>query len=570
MLSRLLGILAPLIALAPGPGCTDAPASPSVLLITLDTTRQDALSCYGAFPGLTPNLDRLASEGITYLQAHTVAPITLPSHASMLTGLWPPRHGLRVNGDTRLPADALTLAELARSRGLETAAFLSAAVLASTFALDQGFDVYDEVDYQKDKASNSYASRGAPETVDAALAWLDARDTSRPFFCWLHLFDAHVPWPDQSPFMPVARGNPYLAQVALMDRQIGRLVARLEEQKGLEDTLILVVGDHGESLGERGEASHGAHCYEATIQVPFLIRHPDGRRAGERSEENVSVVDVFATVCEALDVAAPGTDGHSLLTDRVPAERGTYFESLYGYANFGWSPLVGWIQGGRKYMHSPQPELYDLGSDPAELNNVIQEEAAVDRWVDAIRVVESLPRLTEDASPEVTENLLDRLSALGYALAGTDGLDEDPLAPSDRPSPHATREEYVKIQEAYLLFDDPVKAEAAWAAVLAANPRNRTALGEQAYHLILLKRWEEAAANYRELASGGSLRSMHWVSLGVCIENLGDREDAIVHIRKGLEVDPLNNIARREYLRAMKEAGREDEAQRELAALDAD
>ncbi|MFT7479469.1 MAG: choline-sulfatase, partial [Gammaproteobacteria bacterium] len=158
-----------LSALVPLSACGGAPDVPSILLITLDTTRQDALSCYGAIPGLTPSVDRIAAEGITYLQAHTVAPITLPSHTSMLTGLWPPRHGLRINGAASLPAEAETLAELASGLGLETAAFLSAAVLGSTFALDQGFDVYDEVDTHKEKASNSFPRRNGRATIDAAL-----------------------------------------------------------------------------------------------------------------------------------------------------------------------------------------------------------------------------------------------------------------------------------------------------------------------------------------------------------------------------------------------------------------
>lgn len=557
-----------LSALVPLSACGGAPDVPSILLITLDTTRQDALSCYGAIPGLTPSVDRIAAEGITYLQAHTVAPITLPSHTSMLTGLWPPRHGLRINGAASLPAEAETLAELASGLGLETAAFLSAAVLGSTFALDQGFDVYDEVDTHKEKASNSFPRRNGRATIDAALSWLEARNPSRPFFCWVHLFDAHGPWPDVSPYLPLARGSLYLAQVAKMDREVGRLITGLEEQGGLDKTLIMVVGDHGESLGDRGESAHGVNCYEPTMCIPFLVRHPDGRRAGERSDENVSVVDVFSTVCEALDLTAQGVDGQSLLSGRVPAERGVYFESLYGYANFGWSPLVGWLQDGQKYMHTPQPELYDLGSDAGELDNTI-ERVDADRWVEAIRNVESLPRLEAAAPTAMTEELVEQLSALGYALAGPVKEIEDPLGPSDRMSPHATRDEYVKIQEAFLMFGDSPKALAAWTAVLESNPRNRTARGERAYHLVQLKRWAEAATEYREIAKAGDLRSMHWIALGVCIEKLGDPESAIVHFRKGIEVDPNNPVARREYVRAMEEAGRADEAQRELAALDA-
>lgn len=553
--------------------CSDGaapPERPSVVLITLDTTRQDALSCYGGPRGLTPNLDRFAAQGVTYLEARAVAPITLPSHASMLTGLWPPRHGIRVNGVDPLPDAATTLAEAARAAGYETAAFLAAVVLGRTFGLDQGFDRYDEVERPEVKTSNQFERRNARQVVDAAIGWLDRRASDRPFLCWLHFFDPHEPCNPPAPHLMRAGGQPYYGEVAYMDEHVGRFLDELDRRGLADTTLVLVVGDHGESLGQHGERTHGMLAYDAVIKVPFLVRYPDGRRAGERSHENVSVADVYPTVAEVLDLPVGDVDGRSLVQP-VPAERGVWVESLYGWAYYGWSPLVGWVQGGRKYLHSSAPELYVLDADPQEQRNRWNgaAEAGVDEHLAALRDVLAKPALPPAERPPLDPELIAEMAALGYVVGATPGGAPDPLAPSGRPSPSDSTAELALIQQAFLAAQtgDSNAAARAWGRVLEHNPDNPTAHGERAYHLLQLKRYAEAADGFRRANATGPARTMNWMNLGVCIESLGDRKGALPCYERALELDPDNKIAQQNFVRAMRLEGRAGETAAALARL---
>lgn len=261
-------------------GCSGGGAH-SVLLITLDTTRADALGAYGRLPSVTPHLDRLAAEGVVYEHAYTVAPLTLPAHASMLTGLYPPRHGVRDNGVAGLAQSAVTLAERARAAGFQTAAFLGAVVLDQGFGLEQGFERYDTPARSfYGGPSMGYAERPAAEVAGLVASWLAERDKDRPFLLWAHLWDAHAPYEPPEALRQRAGGDAYLGEVAACDVAVGRLCAALAAE-GLEDsTLIVVVGDHGESFSEHDEISHGPYVWNTTLQVPLLLRLPDGDKAG--------------------------------------------------------------------------------------------------------------------------------------------------------------------------------------------------------------------------------------------------------------------------------------------------
>ena len=358
---RILPAVPCLVALA-AIGCSaDPPAAPSekaasktsILLVTLDTTRADALGCLGGRPGVTPRLDALAREGVLYTQARTTAPVTLPAHASMFTGLYPIRHGARDNGRTPLPPEATTLAELAREAGLETAAFVAAAVLDDAWGLDQGFETYVDPTRPHDgSVSAMYVERSAEEVVGDALRWLRERDAGRPFLLWVHLFDPHAPYVPPPAFARQAGGDPYLGEVARADAGVGALLDELARQDLDDETLVVVVSDHGEGLGDHGEVTHGSLAYDTTLRVPLIVRHPDGRRAGTRSDEAASVVDVLPTVAAALGLEAPaGIDGVDLGEPLDGAERGIFFETSYGFLHYGWSPISGWLEGGLKYVH---------------------------------------------------------------------------------------------------------------------------------------------------------------------------------------------------------------------------
>jgi arylsulfatase A-like enzyme len=277
---RSLGAVA---ALACGLGCAPESAGPpsvtagaargyDVILVTLDTVRQDRLGCYGYEYGSTPTFDALAERGVRFEQAVTAAPLTLPSHATMMTGVTPPRHGVHDNGIYRLDEDNETFAEVARAAGYQTAAFVGCFVLDARFGLNQGFDVYDFDVSERGLRPQmlDFNERSANEVTDAALAWLGERDPERPYFLWVHYFDAHLPY--QSPLAGEARfaGRPYDAEIAFVDREVGRLLEAVDPER----SLVAVASDHGEALGDHGEPTHGLFLYESTVRVPMIVTGP--------------------------------------------------------------------------------------------------------------------------------------------------------------------------------------------------------------------------------------------------------------------------------------------------------
>jgi arylsulfatase A-like enzyme len=540
---------------------------PHVVLLTIDTIRPDALGCYGGPVGVSPHLDALAEESVIYTAARTTAPITAPAHSSMLTGLYPPRHRVRDNGGTPLPDSALTLAELAREAGYETAAFVAARVLNRATGLDQGFETYDEPP-RPQVVGHHYARRPAVEVVNAALAWLEPRGPERPFLLWLHFFDPHQPSQPAPEFLRQANGDPYHGEVAGMDAQIGRFLGALRSRGLMDETVVLVVGDHGEAFGEHGEETHGAYCYDSTLRVPFLVRHPDGRRAGERSDETVSVADVFPTLVEAMGLAPEdGVDGRSLWRGPVEAGRGVYVESYYGYTQYGWSPIAGWVQGGRKYLHSSAPELYDLVRDPTEQANLDDD---VEPFRRAIEKVAARPAL-ESSAPAAGEERLEELAALGYATGGSGGETElpHPLAETGRPSPVDSRPEQELIDRASALAQTGGQAEAIriYRQILADNPANPTALQELSFLLLGAARYQEAISVLKRRLEIPPERGITHAKLGSCYEAVGRLEEAIVHLRRAVELAP-NHVRMHEHLIGLLQRnGRAAEAQPYVARL---
>jgi choline-sulfatase len=344
----------------------------NVLLITIDTLRADALGAYGARTGATPWLDRLASQGVLFRDAHAHNVVTLPSHANILTGRYPFEHHVRDNAGFRLGADVPTLAGLLRARGYRTGAFVSAFTLDSRFGLDRGFDVYDDRFAGGGRPSPlQLPERRAAETVAAARDWL-RWGSGQPAFCWIHLYDPHAPYAPAEPFASRHPGQPYTGEVAATDAALEPILAPVLEGKG-EDTLLIVTADHGESLGEHGERTHGLFAYEATLRVPLLL-HTPGLAGGAVVESPVGHVDILPTVLDALAIPVPeGLSGRSLLplaAGAEPAPRSLYFEALTAMTNRGWAPLYGVLRDGAKYIELPLPELYDLARDAREERNL--------------------------------------------------------------------------------------------------------------------------------------------------------------------------------------------------------
>jgi arylsulfatase A-like enzyme/Tfp pilus assembly protein PilF len=399
----------------------------SLLVVTLDTLRADRLGSYGYADARTPRLDALAARGLRFAQATTVVPLTLPAHSSLFTGTFPARHGVRDNGGFYLPDEQVTLAEVLKEKGYRTGGFVSAFVLDGRWGVQQGFERYfDDFDLAKfDRAPGMDAiQRPGPETVDQALAWL-AEDDGRPFFAWVHLYDAHAPYEPREPYashFPATASGAYDGEIAGVDAQVGRLLDALESGGRLRDTLVVVVADHGEMLGEHGEQTHGFFVYDAAMRIPLIVAGP-GVPARVVSEQ-VRIVDVMPTVLELLGLAPPpATQGQSLL----PLARGERLtllalgESWYPRYHYGWSELVS-IQDGRyKLIRAPRRELYDLGEDPAETTNLAERDP---RRADAM--AGALERLllqhgTQAAAHKpaaMDADTAEKLEALGYVAGG--------------------------------------------------------------------------------------------------------------------------------------------------------
>lgn len=435
---------------APSP---DAPTSDTpvvarpdanVLLVTIDTLRADRVGVYGGPTGATPVIDGVAARGVTFTSAYSPVPLTLPAHTSLMTGTYPMFHGVRDNVAHHVPDEVETLAEALAARGYRTGAFVSSFVLDSSWGLDQGFETYVD-DFDTGGATRFAVGGGqeglervAEETVDRSRDWL-AEDTARPFFLWVHLFDPHAPYTPPEPYLSRHAGAPYVGEIAYTDAQVGRLLDRLDELGLRDDTVIVIAGDHGESLGEHGEVQHGLFIYEETIRVPLVVAVP-GATGGVVRDDPVSLVDVAPTVLEIVGAPPLGTtQGVGLLTspgpDAAPAERTVRAESLYGRLHYGWSELEGLVGDRYKLIESSDPELYDLDDDPDEARNRVGELNSV-----YLRLHDELAELEARwagaghaaGTGAVDAETRAKLEALGY-VGSVRAVEEDPDAPLPSP-----------------------------------------------------------------------------------------------------------------------------------------
>ena len=538
---------------------------PSALLITLDTTRADLLSCYSGPRGLTPHLSAFAKEGVLYESAHTTVPVTMPAHSSMLTGLYPMRHSVRTNDAQTLPREIDTLAERAQAAGIKTGAVIAAIVLHDRYGLAQGFDDYDQPEFTVDAQGRAYDQRPAGPVIDVALAWLDARDRSEAFFLWVHLFDPHAPYqaPPEFARRPVVRGNPYLGELAYLDHELGRLFDHLRADGTLDDTFVAIVGDHGESLGQHGEAGHGVLCYQPTLQVPLIVRYPDGHRAGERSEEMVSVVDIYPTLLESLELNVPsGIDGISLYRRTVAPERGIYFESYDGYLGFGFSPLAGWMDARGKYLHSSAPEFFDLGRDPREETNVVAERGEViAEYRTRIEELLARPSYTSDDAG-TSEEELEALRKLGYTFIGSSLDLPHPFDPSPRLSAAQGMDLHRDTVEGLSLFHQgqPEKAEELLARVVERLPHSPAALLFLGMSRMRLQKHAEAIPVFRRLAGERPDMSPAHHNLGLCLRKTGASEEAGAAFEEAIRIDPGNAEYYPPLVDLLRELGREEDA----------
>lgn len=494
---------------AAGAGNVPAPAAkPSVLLVTIDTTRADHLGAYGAAFARTANLDAVARAGVRFDRALAPTPLTLPSHASILTGLVPRRHGVRDNTGFRLAVDAPTLAERLREAGYATAAFVSSAVLDRTGGLDRGFSLYDDGVRVGDRNAFGHVERAATQTTDAVLDQIPG--LVAPFFVWVHYFDPHLPYVPPEPWRSRFESRPYDGEIAYMDSEVGRLLEAVRRKDG--NLLVAIAGDHGESLGDHGEAAHGVFLYEATQRVPMFLAGP-GVPEGRVVASPVGLVDLAPTILDVLGLPAlGGTDGRSLL----PSVRGGSLaandyemETFYPRFAFGWAPLRALARGAWKWIDAPRPELYDVAADPAE-----RTDLARTRPDDARRLARVLAEKVRDDDPAPSpsdaeaEERRARLSALGYVAGG--GTARSTIDPKDGVVWLSDLESGRRA----LQTGDPKAGIAPLERLVSRNPENLQAWIALGMCRLASGDATRAEADLREAVDLAPDRALPWVRLG--------------------------------------------------------
>jgi len=511
---------------------------PDILLISIDTLRPDHLGCYGYTAIRTPNIDRLAAGGVVFDAAGCPVPITLPSHASMLTGLLPPRHGVRLNVGYRLPDAVLTLAEVLRDQGYQTGAFIGGLPMAKVGGLDQGFDVYDDrltALSLGDSGMKTRQERFAEDVCAAARQWLRSTDPARPVFVFVHLYDPHAPYIKAPPGSPTPS---YDGEIAYVDRTLGAFLSSLDSETRWRGMLTLLTSDHGEGLGEHREKTHGVFVYESTLRVPLIIHWPRVLSPC-RIPVAVNVVDTAPTILGLAQAPAlPDVDGRSLVRLMKPpgsdeGERVFYFESLLGALDYGWAPLRGIRSGNLKYVSAPRPELYDLGVDPHELNNL---HAA--RPGDAARLAAHLSVIGEGERATVAVDAQTRagLEALGYVSA--------PPVASDARTERQDPKDCIEVYDQFQLAHSEAALGRLGAALAIVEPLEPALqYSPYFYHrwgtfAAQTGDWQRAVLAYEKCLALDPGREMSRLNLGVAYLNCNDPQKSLEQFETLLQINP--------------------------------
>ncbi len=541
-------------------------APPNVLVITIDTLRADHLGCYGFPFARTPSIDKIASEGVRFTNAISAAPITMPAHSSIFTGLFPVAHGVRDNGAYALGENAVTLAERLRDAGYTTHAFVSALVLNRRYNLNQGFETYDDDLWAEDDPKLfMIRERQAPKTADRFLQWFGSWDKTRtkPFFTWIHFFDPHQPYRPSATDAALAV-SPYDAEIAGVDRQVGRIVDTLRARGVLDNTLLIVTADHGESLGEHGEQTHAIFVYDATVRVPLLVHYPHAF-APRVYEGSTRSVDIVPTILGVLGLqGGETTDGHDLGAAIRGKETAPvlpqYSESLLSEVGFGMAPLFAIRSNGYKYIRAPRPELYDLRNDPHELHDLHASLPRVAANLDA-----QLTQLMKDSSRHsvkaaanpMTRETEESLQALGYLASQGERSAMQGIDPKDGLPIHN------KLEEArhYAQRREWAKSEALLLEVLAITPRNVSALNVLGLVAIKTGNADKAISYYQQSLAIDSQQFRVLGVLGGIALARGDLDHARDEFKAALAVNPhfAESMANLGFIEALR--GRDVAAQ---------
>ena len=543
----------------------------NVVVITIDTLRPDHLHCYGYTRIETPTLDRIAESGVLFENGVTQTPLTPPSHASIFTGLNPPTHKVRDTGGFILSPSTPTLASFLQQRNWDTGAFISSAVLKKRFGFDQGFAVYDDQMPRPGKGQEFLedAERRAGDTVDRAVRWLDGR-TGKPFFLWVHLYDPHTPYNPPAPYSEQYKDHPYDGEIAYADREIGRLMEAIKRKSPPERTVVAVLSDHGESLGEHGEYSHGVFLYDATLRIAFLLSGP-GVPAGLRVKKQARTIDLLPTVMELMGGSAPaGVEGTSLVpffTGKDAHTEISYAETLFPKITLGWAELRAIRTNQWKYIRAPKPELYDLSRDPAETHNVLAERP------DEVRKLEAqLVAASHAAGPEkiettpIDERTLAQLKSLGY----TSGFSARSYSLNGQGADPKDRVAVLKLMDAAEQpgsnLPEPRRIEMLQQAVRMdpGNPLLYHSLGAK---LEKAGRYDDAMKLYRAALGKGIENGRLHTRLGDLLVRAGKKAEAVPEYERGAQLSPGDVASQANLGTAYLELGRLNDAERVFKAI---
>jgi len=536
--------------------CMSRPGnSLNLILITIDTLRSDHLGCYGHDAIKTPNIDGLAHNGTLFTNAYSPSPLTFPSHVSLMTGQYPIRHGVQNNCSFVLNDSAETLAEMMKKKGYATGAIVASFVLASHFGLSQGFDLYDDYFLHQniEKPDYSEDQRIADTVTDLANAWIQ-KSRNKPFFLWVHYFDPHSPYTPPSPFDESYKHNPYDGEIAYTDQCIGLFWEELKKLSLLDNTCIVLVGDHGEGLWEHNEQTHGLFIYDTTLRVPLIISYPKLFPKGNRVPSLVRTVDIMPTMLELLGIGSKKTSiqGTSLIPLITDTEKDMpldlYCESRYPELNFGWAPLEGIVtREGWKYIHAPKPELYNLKNDPGEKINLLAAEpqrvqSLLDRLLSLKKDLSAGSRAHEVSKPiAISPETRERLRSLGYigvpgSLEDVSGDQNDQELPDPKDKAHLL----AKLDEARDFeekgeFDQVIRN---YEEVLKEDPDNKTALFYAAQFYKKTGNPEKALGSLQKLAELDPENYDAKNSLGLVYDILGMPENAIQVYMEAIQINP--------------------------------
>ena len=521
---------------------------PNVILITIDTVRADHIGCYGASGIKTPTLDGLARDGIVFERAISQVPLTWPSHAAILTGTYPFQNGVQDFTGQPLDERFRSVAQVFKQQGYATGAVVSAFVLDRSWGLARGFDFYDdafsaEAFRQKDIG---LVDRKAGESVSRALAWLK-KTQRRPFFFWLHLYDPHSPYDPPEPFRTEYKTHPYDGEIAYADHELGRLIAWLKQNQLYNGTAIVLLSDHGESLGEHGEKEHGFFVYNSTTHIPLIVKPPTGigirpgRVAGP--VETVAVASSLTRLAGMKDEIQKEFPSPSLFSEKASTESAAYSESFYAFSSFGWSPLHALQTSRYHYIEAPAPELYDVIADPTEKNNLAAQQTATvavlqDKLQSLLR--QNPFKAGGSGTSTLSPDALEKLRSLGY-VAYRSPVSPEALA-AGLPDPKRKLWEFNAILEAADAFQggDIDRGKTLLAKVRESDPAMYVVsfmLGENA---LRRRDWDEAASELQKCLQLNPNFDQAMAALARALLNLGRLDEAKAWLDKALKFNPQN------------------------------